>query len=124
MNFENPSEGSTQLESVLSEDGGEVIQQSRRQSLAYKEMPYSLYLFATLSLYGGQVFLSIIVNDIGLIFEFISAISISALAFIFPGAFFLVAERKYATSLQKATGKRMRIRAWFFVVLGIFAFLF
>lgn len=87
-------------------------------------MNYCLYLLSTLGLYGGQVFLSIIVNDIGLIFEFISAISISALAFIFPGAFYLIAERKYATSLQRQQGKCMRYRAVFFVILGIFAFLF
>ena len=87
-------------------------------------MNYCLYLFATLSLYAGQIALSIVVNDIGLIFEFISAISISALAFIFPGVFFLVAERKFATQFQKQQNRVMRVRAWCFVALGIFAFLF
>lgn len=64
------------------------------------------------------------VNDIGLIFEFISAISISALAFIFPGVFFVIAEKKFGTSFQKSQNGTMRLRAWLFIALGIFAFLF
>jgi len=87
-------------------------------------MNYLVYISATLGLYFAQVFFSIIVDDIGLIFEFISAISISSLAFIFPGAFYILAEYKYATSLEIIQGKRKRVAAWFFVVLGIFAFLF
>lgn len=87
-------------------------------------MNYVIYLATTLALYGGQIILSIIVNDIGLIFEFISAISISALAFIFPGMFYLIAEHKYATMFQKSQGKSMRIRSWFFIIFGILCFFF
>lgn len=87
-------------------------------------MKMGLYLFSTLSLYAAEIFLSIIVNDIGLIFEFISAIAISGLAFLFPAIFYLIAEKKFGSSLQIQQGKSMRIRAWFFIVLGVLAFLF
>ena len=87
-------------------------------------MNYGIYLATTLALYGGQIIFSIIVNDIGLIFEFISAISISCLAFIFPGLFYLIAEHKYATLFQKQQGRGMRIRSWFFIIFGVLCFFF
>ena len=64
-------------------------------------MPYFTYLFSTLFLYGSEIVLSCILNDIGVIFEFISAVAISSLAFTFPGVFYLMAERKFATSFHK-----------------------
>ena len=87
-------------------------------------MNYKLYLFSTLSLYVAELFLSIIVNDIGLIFEFISAIAISALAFIFPGVFYLLSLKRYGSSFDKIQGKWMKVRAYIFIVLGVFAFFF
>jgi len=69
----------------------------RRKSLAYKEMNITYYYVATLVLFYFEVFGACILNDIGLIFEFISAIAISALAFVFPGLFYLLAEGKFAT---------------------------
>jgi hypothetical protein len=60
-------------------------------------MNMTYYYVATLVLFYLEVFGACILNDIGLIFEFISAIAISALAFVFPGLFYLMAEKKFAT---------------------------
>lgn len=96
----------------------------RRQSLAYKEMPYFNYFLSTVILYGAELIFAIIINDIGLIFEFISALAISSIAFIFPGVFYLMAEAKFASSLTALQNKRIRMQAYGFVILGILAFIF
>ena len=68
-------------------------------------MNITYYYIATLVLFYLEVVGACVLDDIGLIFEFISAIAISALAFIFPGLFYLLAESKFATSFQKDINK-------------------
>ena len=68
--------------------------------MAYKEMNYVIYIVVTMVIYWSEVFLAMLISDIGLIFEFISAFTISCTGFIFPGLFYLRAEEKFATSLQ------------------------
>ena len=94
--------------------------------MAYKEMPFMTYIITTLVLYFGQVIASLVISDIGLIFEFVSAIAISSIAFIFPACFYLMAEAKFATELQKMEMKKkwMRCKAIFFLIFGIIAFVF
>lgn len=95
---------------------------SKRSAMAYKEMPYWVYFTSTTLCYGILMLGSIYITDIGLIFEFISAISGSCLAFIFPGWFYLLAERKYASIAQKKKNKNIRIQSIVFVILGLFSF--
>ena len=69
-----------------------VVQTNR---LAYKDMKGVYYYLATLTFYGIQMGMAIIITDISTIFDFASAIAISALAFIFPGLFYKLAMKKY-----------------------------
>ena len=57
------------------------------------------YYTATLLFYGIQMGLAVVISDIGTIFDFASAIAISALAFIFPGMFYKMAKAKYAKDI-------------------------
>ena len=62
-------------------------------------------------------------HDLGLIFELISAFTLSFLDFIWPGGFYLLAERKFA---DKASGNSRlihKVNAWTQIVLGVCVFL-
>lgn len=69
--------------------------------MAYKEMNYVVYFSATTILYIVEILGAIFISDIGLIFEFISAVALSNLAFIFPGLFYFLAERKFSSNFEK-----------------------
>lgn len=71
---------------------------SKRSTMAYKEMNHCVYISVTLSVFIFQIVGAIVIGDIGVLFEFVSAIAYSNLSFIFPGLFFLLAERKYGLS--------------------------
>lgn len=58
-------------------------------------MNYGLYLAITLILYALQMGGAILVEDISTVFEFISAICVTAIAFWFPAYYYLLAEKKY-----------------------------
>jgi hypothetical protein len=92
--------------------------------MAYKEMPYHIYFIATTTLYIMQMIGAILIIDIGLIFEFVSAIAMSILCFIFPGVLFIQAERKWASIYQKQDNKKARCWAYFYIVFGLFMMVF
>lgn len=60
--------------------------------MAYKDMKNSYYLAATLFLYALIMGGAILISNISTVFDFASAISVTALAFIFPGWFYLKAD--------------------------------
>ncbi len=63
------------------------------------------YYIATLALFGIEAFLAIVVNDIGTIFNFLSAITVTFLGFWFPAFFFIYGEKKFPNEkLSKKNG--------------------
>jgi len=59
------------------------------------------YYSATLAFYGIQIFMAYLLTDISTIFDFASAIAISSLAFLFPGAFYKLAWKKYGGDQER-----------------------
>ena len=60
--------------------------------------------------------MAIIITDISTIFDFASAIAITALAFVFPGLFYKLAKAKYAK--DKPTDKCDNYWAKAFLIIG------
>ena len=63
--------------------------------MAYKQMNPYYYYGLTIGIYGLEILLSTFIPDIGVVFNFVSAFSISSLAFVFPGVFYLKCEMKF-----------------------------
>jgi len=72
-----------------------LIQKSK--SLVYKEMDTKHYLLCTFSLYIAEMVLACSVQSISIVFAFLSALIISALAFWVPGYYYLLATEKYTS---------------------------
>jgi len=60
-------------------------------------MNHTQYTVLTLVLYLGAVAGAIFAQDIGVIFEYIGAFGFSCFSFLFPGIFYLILLKKYAT---------------------------
>ena len=67
---------------------------------------------------------AIFITDIGLIFEFVSAVAMSILCFIYPGILFLQAERKWSSVYEKQENKSVRNWAYFYIIFGFFMMIF
>ena len=89
----------------------------KAQRLAYKDMPYGQYFTITILFYSVIVVGSIFILDISTIFDFASAISITALAFVFPGWFYLKVETKFRGGKIEDPG--MHRMAIAFMILGV-----
>ena len=62
---------------------------------AVKNMNYGIYLALTVSLYVIKIICAIFLDDIGFVFNYVSAICASTLMFIFPGLLLILAQNKY-----------------------------
>ena len=91
--------------------------------MGYKTMNYTIYVVLTVSLYFLQVLGSILIDDIGIIFEIISAVSISTSAYIFPGLFYIVASKKYQSVAEYAENTRIKYKSYFFIIFCFSSFL-
>jgi hypothetical protein len=71
------------------------IDQTKANKMAYKDMKTSYYLICVLVFYSLQVGTSLLVNDISIMFDFVSAFAVSFYAFLFPAWFYELAAKKY-----------------------------
>ena len=97
---------------------------AEEMDLGYKNMKDSHYYTATILLFLFEAGLAIAIPDVEIVFNFVSAIAVSCLGFLFPAVFFLAAERKFNVEpevLQK--NKYHRVMAWVHMALGIIIFL-
>ena len=88
--------------------------------MAYKKMDSILYYGASIALYSLEILMAVLIPSVGVIFNFVSAFSISSLAYIFPGLFYILCENKFGNNPNKCR----RFMAFFYIVFGIFAALF
>ena len=96
---------------------------AQRKTLAYKQMPYYIYFISTTALYAAEIIGAIIIQNIGTIFEFVSAICSCNMAFFLPAAFYLMAEHKYSTILERRANKGYRRLSIAFLLMGTAAFM-
>lgn len=87
--------------------------------MAYHSMNKVYYYGGTMIVYAIEIVLAILVNDVGVIFQFGAALAGSSVQFIWPGYFFLHSERKFGTVHDWDKRKGMRFMAWCYVLTGI-----
>jgi hypothetical protein len=64
----------------------------------------------------------IFVNDLGIIFELLAALTITQIGFIWPGVFFLIADKRYGTGdLRNRYWSRFNAKIQ--IALGILVFI-
>jgi len=81
-----------------------------------------LYIVISLSLYAVIVLLSIVLKDISVVFDFVSALGISGITFFIPGVFYRKAVEKLDIKRTPSVVTRLRICIMFYV-LGIINFI-
>ena len=71
-------------------------------------MSYALYLIASISFYALIVFLAMVLKDISSVFDFVSAYSVSSLAFFIPAFFYKSAVKKFEIEQTHTIQNRLR----------------
>ena len=79
------------------------------QHLATNEMSYVVYLLCSVGFYAVIVFLAMVLKDISSIFDFVSAYSISSLAFFIPAFFYRSAVKKFKPEMTSKIQSRLTI---------------
>ena len=87
--------------------------------LAYKSMNPVIYYLATFVLYAMEIWLSIVVDDIGNIFGFIGTIAGTSLSFFIPSVLFCKAFNMFASKRYKQQNRRLFVFSIVNFVLGI-----
>ena len=68
---------------------------AKATKLAYKTMNPILYAALTLTLYVIIIVGAIFLTSITTVFDFVSAFALTAIRFLFPACFYLVAKKRY-----------------------------
>lgn len=69
--------------------------------LAYLDMKNSYYYGATLGFFAVILLGACVIPDVDVIFEFAGAICVNNLSFIFPGLFYIAANKRYAMNRDR-----------------------
>lgn len=64
--------------------------------MLFEDMNPIIYIGATTFIYLASVAGGLFITDLGKVFEIIAGLSLSFLDFIWPGIFYIFAERKYS----------------------------
>jgi hypothetical protein len=124
-NFENGEAGSINeafsptTKAALADDEDAAL-----KKLAYKDMGTAYYLLCTFTLFIGEMVLACLIQSISILFAFISAFTISALAFWIPGYYYLMSVSKYKSNEQPnlpmvRTAKLLVCLGYFNFALGL-----
>ena len=68
-----------------------------RDQMQFKEMDPKIYYGCTALIYLICVIPGLFVTDLGIVFNLITALTLSFLNFIWPGGFYLLAEKRYVS---------------------------
>jgi len=83
--------------SHVNEEEQRYIRNSLKQ---LKDINGYAYYSIVCGTYFAEIILAIFVNDIGLVFEFVSAISCSTISFMIPALYVILSERKFVGMVQ------------------------
>lgn len=103
---------------------GSNFMASQNSELAYKDMNQLEYILLSVGSFLLIIIASIFMEDIGLVFTILSAISTTSLSFLFPGFFFLIALKKYQNNgywRQQAYEMTKKL-SYIFIVVGFIMF--
>mmetsp|Transcript_12699 Transcript_12699/g.21386 ORF Transcript_12699/g.21386 Transcript_12699/m.21386 type:complete len:146 (+) Transcript_12699:1510-1947(+) len=97
------------------------VVQDQPSGAAYKNMNNLYYFVSTLSLFVVEAILSVIVDDVTTVFDFVAAISVTCIGFAFPAVFYLTAEKRYMKEEEKGKSNT-RMLAYLHAGLAVIAF--
>lgn len=110
------------MASKINQEESEANEQ--QAGLAYKDMKDCHYYGATIFLFLFEAGMAIVIPDVDIMFNFVSAIAASCLGFLFPAAFFLGAERRFKVDEEtKKKNSYHRVMAYLHLVLGVVIFI-
>mmetsp|Transcript_38537 Transcript_38537/g.58658 ORF Transcript_38537/g.58658 Transcript_38537/m.58658 type:complete len:138 (-) Transcript_38537:19-432(-) len=88
----------------------------------YKSMKACYYYSSTLIMFGLEVAISCVVEEVTSVFDIVAAISVACLGFLFPAFFFLKAYKKYLSTQEQKQYSGQVCMAYLHVALGALAF--